>query len=370
MKRSILPAFSAVAIAVCQLASHGGLAMADDAPPPKFMGAEIWAVDRDSGKERLVLETDLRITNPAADGGLLFVGTEKGLIAVNPKDGRTKWRNDKIGRVWFQPAARKGLVCVTSGLKHFVHAFDYDGKLLWKHDLGEHERVTSPLLLSGDTLLFGSSGEYVTALKADSGQVLWRSRTSHWSGWLPCVADGVVYVRAYDRIVAFDLATGRKTWQHEGQVASEGSALAVAKGTIYFTDHGRFTSGHYAMAKSIKDNKVRWKNHMGPAAEAPIVAGNLVLFAIESNLYGLDTRTGKQKWRTLISSGTGQVGIRGGNAYCTDFFGRVYCVDTETGRKKWISNPPDGLIEHQSVNGPLCIVGKTIYVSRSKYAYP
>ena len=82
MKPSSLPYLFAVAIAVCQLASRGGLAMAEDAPPPKFMGAGLWAVDRDSGKQRLVLETDLRITNPAADGGLLFVGTEEGLIVT------------------------------------------------------------------------------------------------------------------------------------------------------------------------------------------------------------------------------------------------------------------------------------------------
>jgi len=238
MRQSGLSSFAALVITVYQLASCGAGGVVEEPPPPEIKGGEVWAVACESGKARIISETTRRITSPVADDGLLFVGTENGLIALDRQNGRTKWHCREVGRVEYPPVVCAGLVCVAGHDRHVVHGLEAaSGKPRWKHDLDDKKLVVTPLLLSGGTLLFGSSGKNLCALEARSGHPLWSNYTSSTPRWVACVADGVVYVKAFNRICGFDLDTGRKTWQHQNNCVDDGSAPTVAKGIIYLTCH-------------------------------------------------------------------------------------------------------------------------------------
>ena len=88
------------------------------------------------------------------------------------------------------------------------------GELLWRYELGS--AVWSAPTVADGVIYFGTRGNQVYALDAESGAVLWRFLTDGSINESPAVKDGVVYVAASftewqtgnTPVYALDAATG------------------------------------------------------------------------------------------------------------------------------------------------------------------
>ena len=87
--------------------------------------------------------------------------------------------------------------------------------------------------LSRGVLYVGSDDNYVYALNASTGAIMWFYRTGNFVSSAPTVANGVVYVESDDgNFYALNAATGALLWQYRVSNFAA-SSPAVANGLVY-----------------------------------------------------------------------------------------------------------------------------------------
>lgn len=80
-----------------------------------------------------------------------------------------------------------------------------------------------------------------------------------------------------------------------------------------------------------------WRFECGDAVEgAPaIAAGTVFVSSMDRNLYAIDYKTGKQKWKTQLGAMKAGPAFRNGRVYVGDLEGKFHCVEAATGKKLW-----------------------------------
>jgi outer membrane protein assembly factor BamB len=113
------------------------------------------------------------------------------------------------------------------------------------------------------------------------------------------------------------------------------------------------------------NGKLRWKttvrgarNNLVPFYSTPALArGTLIIGGLDRSVYGLDARTGKQRWRFDAQHWVyASAGVRGGKAFIGDFGGGFYALSVKTGRLLW---------SHQigPILGSATVIGRVVYIS-------
>jgi outer membrane protein assembly factor BamB len=199
----------------------------------------------------------------------------------------------------------------------------------------------------------------------ETGQQKWKFNTNGPMASSPAVANGMVYVKAYNKaFYALAADTGAVRWtfltEYERRFEAKGlhgyttrlqtipdswdiflSSPAVSGGKVIF---GSGDGNVYAL--DALTGVLQWKFETSDVVHAsPAIANNTVYIGSwDSNLYALDADTGQEKWRFKAGEDPvihNQVGFQsstaivGGTLYvgCRD--GHVYAIDAATGRKKW-----------------------------------
>jgi outer membrane protein assembly factor BamB len=192
-----------------------------------------------------------------------------------------------------------------------VYCYDFDGKLLWKRNLGRmNTRLgwgegASPVI-HGDTLVLNWDQEknsFIIALDAKTGQTRWKVDRDEATTWAtPLVAEhkgrtqvitmGTKLVRSYD------LATGELIWQCGGHTVNCIPSPLRYRDTVICVSGYK---GHYACAvpldaKGDVTGKVLWEHKQGtPYVPSPVLAGERLYFTQFNMpvLTCLDAQTGK-----------------------------------------------------------------------------
>ena len=116
-----------------------------------------------------------------------------------------------------------------------VFAYDLEGNLLWKKDLGRLEAgaydarsyewgtASSPILYRDRVIVQCDvqEGSFITALDAQTGQVIWRTERNELSSWgtpnvYPDATQPELIVNGSNFIRGYDPATGRELWRLGG----------------------------------------------------------------------------------------------------------------------------------------------------------
>lgn len=127
-----------------------------------------------------------------------------------------------------------------------VYCLDFDGKLLWKKDLGTmnskhgHGEGSSPAL-HGDTLVVNWDHEgdsFIVALDKTTGKERWkveRNEVTSWSTPVVVVHEGKpqVIVSGTGRVRGYDLATGEVIWECGGLSANIVASPVAADGMVF-----------------------------------------------------------------------------------------------------------------------------------------
>ena len=195
-------------------------------------------------------------STPLISGGTIYLttavesgtATESGslskhdflVLALDTSTGKEIWRRNAVSTSPHEGYHRRygsfasnspvtdGEVLITNFGSRGVYAYDLDGKLLWKKDLGKlymrnaFGEGIAPVL-HGDSLVIQNDHEgdsYIVVLDKNSGKELWRAERDELSSWpQPIVIeyDGQEQlVTSATRVRSYDLKSGALIWEAGG----------------------------------------------------------------------------------------------------------------------------------------------------------
>lgn len=238
--------------------------------------------------------------------------------------------------------------------------------------------LSSPVVADGFAVTADLDG-HVSALRADTGELVWRVNVGAVVQGTPAVARGRVYVPTLgNRLVALALANGTNLW------TADVGGMAVSSPAIVGTD--------LVLAAGLpRHNLVRLDGDTGAIvwvsppvmdqfsdSSPAVAAGLIVVGSNDGHLYAFDAATGAARWDYR---GTGVVGlasplIAGGKVFLAggDDNDRLHAVDLATGAAVpgWpmaLPSPaPDlagqHLSRHRAVSSPTFAGGHVVLVTR------
>ncbi|MBL4589291.1 MAG: PQQ-binding-like beta-propeller repeat protein [Alphaproteobacteria bacterium] len=234
------------------------------------------------------------------------------LFALNPSDGKIKWKKALTSPSRAAPTVIDNRIFVVT-IDNRIYAFSAeDGSRLWSYQGLSSEAglvgMAAPAANRDIVVPAFSSGE-IYALRVENGSVAWvenLASTRHGSGLssisdiraLPVMDKGAIIAMSYGgKIVALDERTGNRIWQRE----IGGSQTPWVAGNHLFM----LTSNNELAALGRDQGKVIWvtqlPKHKKPksregaiALKGPILAGGrLIVAGSNGMIYEIDPTNGK-----------------------------------------------------------------------------
>lgn len=150
--------------------------VADDQVFVGTINGTLWALDRETGKVAWRRSCDGPVLHsPAVADATVFCGDAGGTLwAVDSRTGRAHWKY-RSGKGGFaaSPLVDRGTVWIGSRDGSFVALDTKSGAIKWRFATGGPIRCTAAL--AGDRVLFASDDMHAYALRATSGELLWKS---------------------------------------------------------------------------------------------------------------------------------------------------------------------------------------------------
>jgi len=337
---------------------------------------------------------DFMRSSPAVVSGVVYVGSSSGYVtAYDALTGNLIWTYNagKIGAgVVSSPAVVSGVVYVCSDDGHLYSLDALTGKQVWNYT--GTSAVSSPVVANG-VVYVGANGS-VLAVNASSGIKIWNTTIAYCYG-SPALFGNFVYVSssggAYlgnNYVYALDAATGSILWTYPIGKGLD-SDPTVVNGVVYVgfgvsieANNPLFYGSVYAL-DALSGTKI-WNFTISvkgsDVSTSPAVANGLVyVCSIDGSVYALSASTGFQIWNystvtvPLPSSNSmdcspavaGSLVIVGsGNGY-------IYAFDASTGTKIWsysLNSPGTALrVNSAVVSGGLLYAGTDGYRSVSNF---
>ena len=227
---------------------------------------QVKAIDRERGKT--VWKTDL--DTPLSGGvGLygdaLLLGTSDGFVLqLAASSGEQRWSTRLQGEV-LAPPQGDGRVVVAQTYDGKLQGLDFDsGEKLWTYDSNVPVltiRGTSTPILNNGNVYAGFANGRVIAFDAETGSVRWEVRVAISQGRSEIErivdVDGTMaligselYAASYQgRVVAIDVASGRKIWQKD---VSSFSGVSQGFGNVYVTDEDGTISAYQRSGQGLR----------------------------------------------------------------------------------------------------------------------
>ena len=315
---------------------YGDIAPVDDESSHRF---ELWCLDRRSGEvlwKRLAYEGAPRVK-----------------------------RHTKSTHANPTPAVDGQRVVVSFGSEG-LYAYDLDGELLWKKDLGLLDSGfytvpaaqwgfgSSPVLHDGRVIVQADvqKNSFLAAFDAATGNQLWRTARDEVPTWsTPTVHEGggrtQVIVNGFKHIGGYDFATGRELWRMKGTGDIPVPTPYVVDERIFLTSSHGFGSPIYVIKTSAEGSIERddagnhphlaWSKPRGGSYMPTTVVYEGLLYVCRDNgaLTVYDAATGEPRDQKRLGGGSAgfvAAGVAGdGKIYFTDEDGVTHVV--KAGRK-------------------------------------
>jgi eukaryotic-like serine/threonine-protein kinase len=317
---NIVATSAAVVAGIVYIASHNSYVYALDA----YTGTCYW---------RYSLPGMGTLSSPAVVDGVVYIGSDYGLHAINAYTGAKIWQSSPAITILSSPAVLGGLVYTGSFVEHSVYAFRVsDGQQVWSYTTGDY--VNSSPAVVGNVVYICSDDGYLYALDAATGALIWKFNCLDNYPYeslssSPAVANGVVYVTSsVGNVFAIDASSGDKIWNHTTADLSSFTSSPVYYNGIVYTSSG---SGVYALNAST-GQEIWHSIPMYAQASPAIVAGVIYVGAGDGNIYALDALTGAKIWQYETNGFIrGQTSIVDGAIYVGTGNGAIYAIGSNYG---------------------------------------
>ncbi len=323
------------------------------------------------------------------------------VLAINRSNGKIVWQKTVHKELPHEgghvSASLASASSVTDGKRVYaffgswgLYCLDFDGKVLWKKQLGKmhtkhgHGEGSSPAL-HGDTLIANWDHEeqsFLFAFDKNTGKELWKVQRDEITSWAtPIVVehDGrtQVIVPGTKRIRAYDLANGKVIWECGGLSANIVASPVAADGVVYA---GSSYDTRALLAIRLEGAKgditgtkhVLWERKRGtPYVPSPLLYGNslYVLHHYQGILSRLNIKTGEDQ------GGPFRLGpITNVYASPVGAAGRVYLTDRD-GSTLVISHgekmPKALAVNHldDTFSASAAIVGRELFLRGERHLY-
>jgi outer membrane protein assembly factor BamB len=294
-----------------------------------------------SEKEGILWKTalpGLGNSSPVIWGDRLFLqsaredGTERLLVCLRVADGKILWTQTVAGRpsrkhpknsfASSTPATDgERVYCLFwDGTDLALHAFDFEGRRVWKHDLGrltsQHGAGASPMVYQGKVYLANDQDgkAELVALDAQNGQMIWKAERRAFRA---CYATPLIWEepgRGVELVVAstagltgYDPQTGQAIWDwswsfYGKPLRTVASPLAAAG--MLFANGGDGDGSRHAVAVKVdgKDSDIKadlvWEDtRQLPYVPTMLLAGSFLYYVNDSGMAGCrEIKTGKPVW--------------------------------------------------------------------------
>ena len=289
---------------------------------------------------------------PVHGAGHIFVALRDGhLTAVNVADGAVAWRVEQpvVGEL----ATGGALLYVAS--RDTLQGIDTaSGRVRWSIPL--EAPLSAPLVWSNSWLIAALDTHIVLAIRAETGETLWRQTVSGGIHVTPTLAGDRLYVSLDSGgVAALSLMTGAVLWEQR-LGGTPNRILALDDLFVGATDN------HFYRLSRI-DGAVQWAWRTGgDIVGLPAVDEKRVYFSsLDNMLWALNRTSGVQQWRAPLSarptagpSHTGDLLVLGGMSQNLRFFdpatGAAYGQITAPSE---LAFPP--LILSTAAEGPLLV---------------
>ena len=211
---------------------------------------KVRALQYDNGKTLWKADLDTALSGGVGiyDDAMLVGSSEGAVLKLDAGSGDIQWSTQLQGEVLAPPQA-DGRVVVAQTYDGKLHGLEFDtGELIWTYDSNVPVltlRGTGTPLLDGGTVYAGFANGRVLALDAASGAIKWELRVAISQGRSEIerivdidgsmeLAGNELYAASYQgRLVAIDVANGRKLWQQD---VSSFSGVSQGFGNVYVAD--------------------------------------------------------------------------------------------------------------------------------------
>jgi outer membrane protein assembly factor BamB len=227
-------------------------------------------------------------------------------------EGRSQSAHFKNGHASATPVTDGERVYVSFGPRG-LFAFDLNGKVAWRQDLGQmdayHGTAGSPILYKDRIILYQDqySDSFIAAFDARTGRPLWRTRRDASVGWGTPIAVRVgdhdeIIVNSQQRVHAYDPDTGRELWRCSGSLYEVIPTPVVGYGMV-FCSSGR--AGPTLAIRpggrgDVTNTHVAWSSPRGsPFVPSPILYGEYLYLVndMASIVTCLEATTGRLLWQ-------------------------------------------------------------------------
>jgi outer membrane protein assembly factor BamB len=253
-------------------------------------------------------------------------GSRLSLIAFRRSDGTQLWEafapeghqervHDKNGHASATASTNGKLIYVSFGSRGLM-AFDFEGKLAWRQDLGAINNywgtAGSPLLYKDRVILYQDqrSGSFIAAFDAATGKQLWRVARDATVGWgtpVAITANGrdEIVVNGQYAVVAYSPETGAELWRVSGTTMEVVPTVVVGHGLL-FSSSGR-AGPTLAIRPGGKGDVTRthlaWSSPRGsPFIPSPILHGDQLYMVndMTSIATAFNAKTGETVWQNRL----------------------------------------------------------------------
>ncbi|MGQ0733223.1 MAG: outer membrane protein assembly factor BamB family protein [Acidobacteriota bacterium] len=278
-------------------------------------------------------DADVAGIDPAND----LVSHQWQVLAIHRDTGRILWtrtarqgvprskRHVKSSHASATPATNGQIVVAMLGSEG-LFAFDLEGRVLWRQDLGalavgladdpsyEWGPASSPVIHQDLVIVQNDRyrDSYLIAFDVNSGKERWRSPREDLPGWTtPLVHEGVgratVVAASARGVRAHDAATGRLVWQVADSEGEVRVSSPVSAGELAIVTGGYPPGGRPVSAFRIADGSVAWHQERGSAyTTTPLVFRGLTYVLTDNGiLSAYDVKDGRRVYQQRVSRDAG-----------------------------------------------------------------
>jgi outer membrane protein assembly factor BamB len=249
------------------------------------------------------------------------------VIALNRESGKIVWeatawegtpydnRHRKSSYAASTPATDGKMVYAFFGTEG-IYAYDFNGKLAWKAQLGNLATVgmgtgTSPILYDNVVIVQcdedNGEASFIVALDKKTGKEVWRTPRKVQVSWstpllVKTSTRSELITSGTETVISYDPATGKELWRHKG-VESNAIPSPVANNEMVFLVAG--FPAKIAMAIKLGGSgdltgtpNVPWKYAKGTAyVPSPILYGDYLYLTTDRGILTcIDAKTGEVKY--------------------------------------------------------------------------
>lgn len=223
-------------------------------------------------------------STPATGDGLVFVATDRLIVALEQRSGVTVWQAPIEGPLATPLYWDTGWLIASTEPGDLVALRAQDGQVLWRQSLG------SPLLVpptpSGDRLYVSLRDGRLAALALDSGGTIWIAALNEAVTGLLALDEQLLVGTRANRLHSLSLDSGRIRWSQRAGADTAGAPVADDE-RIYFV-----ALDNVLRALDRRSGNLKWSRNLpSRPAGGPLRAGDVVLLPFVTTDIGAFTAT-------------------------------------------------------------------------------